>query len=580
MKYQSRKKFKILKIALLVILLFMTGCGGGSDDEEEPTSAPPSPATTAADVVPTTQPTQPPEPTADITHRPSIPTGEPTQASTAASQNVLVIGLDDAVITLDPADYSHRQTETIIRNMFDGLVTRTRDGQVVLEIAESYRWVDDRTLEFVIRQGITFHNGEPLSADDVQFTFERIIAENGIEHPEPHTSPRQGLVGPLESVQAVDEYTVHFNFASPWPVALQMFVHQHIIPHDYFAEVGNEGFVSAPVGCGPFKFVSAKLDEEIVLERFDGYYGGAPDLPPVGPALVESVIFRVLPDAAARVEALQAGQVDIIQSVPSYLVPILEADPNVMVQSAPGTRPFWMEMNVHKPPFDDVRVRQAMNYAIDVDLIVSAFLGGRGTVISGPLSPFNQMADRSLQPYGYDQARAIELLVEAGYTAQDISFVIDCRESDQQYAEAVATQLRELGMDVSVQVGDYAELKPSLIAGERVAFVGGWGDSAFDPVGHFEAKWHTWVEGTSYGRGNFSTYSNPRVDELIQAGEVELDPEQRQQIYYEAQQTVYQEAPAVFLFLPDAVEASSARVQDWSPSPDGRLNMHDVWLEP
>jgi peptide/nickel transport system substrate-binding protein len=464
--------------------------------------------------------------------------------------------------------------------MFDGLVTRTRDGQVVLEIAESYRWVDDKTLEFVIRQGITFHNGEPLSADDVQFTFERIIAENGIEYPEPHTSPRQGLVGPLESVAAVDEYTVHFNFTSPWPVALQMFVHQHIIPHDYFVEVGNEGFVGAPVGCGPFKFVSAKLDEEIVLERFDGYYGGSPDLPPVGPALVESVVFRVLPDAAERVEALQARQVDIIQSVPSYLIPILEADPNVMVESAPGTRPFWMEMNVHEPPFDDARVRQAMNYAIDVDLIVSAFLGGRGTVIPGPLSPFNQMADHSLQPYGYDQARAVELLVEAGYTAQDISFVIDCRESDQQYAEAVATQLREFGMDVSVQVGDYTELKPLLLAGERVAFVGGWGDSAFDPVGHFEAKWHTWVDGTSYGRGNFSTYSNPRVDELIQAGEVELDPEQRQQIYYEAQQIVYQEAPAVFLFLPDAVEASTARVQDWSPSPDGRLNMHDVWLEP
>jgi peptide/nickel transport system substrate-binding protein len=440
--------------------------------------------------------------------------------------------------------------------------------------------VDEQTLEFVIRKGITFHNGETLNADDVQFTFGRIIAENGIDYPEPHASPRKGLVGPLESVQAVDEYTVHFHFSSPWPVALQMFVHQHIIPHDYFAAVGNEGFVQAPVGSGPFKFVSAKLDEQIVLERFDGYYGGAPDLPPVGPALLEGLVFRVLPDAADRVAALQAGEVDIIQSVPSYLIPILDADPDVLVKSAPGTRPFWMEMNVHQPPFDDVRVRQAMNYAIDADLIVDAFLDGRGTIIPGPLSPFNQMADNSLQPYGYDQAHAIELLVEAGYTAQDISFVIDCRESDQQYAEAVATQLRELGMDATVLVSDYAELQPRLIAGERAAFVGGWGDSAFDPVGHFEAKWHTRVEGTSYGRGNFSTYSNPRVDELIKAGEVELDPERRSQIYSEAQQIIYEEAPAVFLFLPDAVEASTARVQDWSPSPDGRLNMHDVWLEP
>ncbi|MGD9101409.1 MAG: ABC transporter substrate-binding protein, partial [Anaerolineae bacterium] len=374
---------------------------------------------TPTEAAPTSPPTESPHPTEAPSPTEAPPSGDLPPSGT------LIVGLDDAVITLDPADYSHRQTETVIRNLFDGLVTRTKEGEVVLEIAASYQWVDDQTLEFVVRQGIIFHDGEALTADDVVFTFERIIAENGLDYPEPHSSPRQGLVGPLESVEMVDDYTVRFHLSAPWPVALQMLVHQHILPHDYFETVGNEGFVQAPVGSGPFKFVSGELDKQVTLERFEDYYGGAPDLSPVGPASIEQLIFRIIPDAAERVEALQAGEVDIIQGVPSYLIPVLEADPDVLVKTAPGTRPFWMEMNVHKPPFDDVRVRQAMNYAIDADLIVGAFLGGRGTVIPGPLSPFNQFADHSLQPYGYDPARSIELLVEAGYTAQDISFVID-----------------------------------------------------------------------------------------------------------------------------------------------------------
>jgi peptide/nickel transport system substrate-binding protein len=490
----------------------------------------------------------------------------------------LVIGLDDVILSLDPADYRHRQTETVIRNMFDGLVTRTPDGQVVPEIAESFRWTDDETLEFVLRQGILFHNDEPLTADDVQFTFERIIAENGIEYPEPHTSPRRALLGPLESVEVADTYRVRFHFGSPWPVALQMLVHQHIVPKDYFEQVGNADFVQAPIGSGPFKFVEGDLSEQVKMTRFEDYYGGAPGLPPVGPAPIDQVIFQFIPEAALRVAALQTGEVDIIQTVPSYLIPALAVDSNIEVKAAPGTRPVWMEMNVNRPPFDDVRVRKVMNYSVDADLIVSTFLGGLGTVIPGPLSPHNHFADLALEPYGYNPSRALDLLAETGYSAQDISFVIDCREGEREYAEAVAAQLRELGMDTTVQVWDYSELRPLLLAGERMAYVGGWGDSAFDPVGHFDAKWHSRVEGSDYGSGNFSGYGNPTVDELIEAGEVEPDVETRHQIYDQAQRIVYEEAPAVFLFLPDVVEASSARVRNWVPSSDGRLNMHDVWL--
>jgi len=502
----------------------------------------------------------------------------------------LVIGLSSEIMTLDPADYRQRATETVLRNMFDSLVTRTTDGRVVLELAESATLVDDTTWEFVLKKGVTFHNGEALTAEDVKFTFDRIIAENGIDYPEPHTAPRKGLCAPLESVEIVDDYTVRLHLSAPWPVAMQMFVHQQIIPKGYFEEVGNEAFNKAPVGCGPFKFVEGSLGDQIVMERFDDYYGGADELSPVGPPSLDRVIFRILPEASTRVAALRAGEVNIIQDVPSHMIPVLATDPNVRVVSGPSTRPAWMEMNVNQPPFDDVRVRMAMNYAVDANLILETVLGGLGIVIPGALSPYNNFADHSLEPYGYDPDKALELLAEAGWTDADgdgfldkggekFAFVIDVRPTSQPRAEAVGGQLQELGIDATVRVwGDYSVLKPLMLDGERTAYVGDWGDSAFDPVGHFEAKWHSMVEGAANGRGNFSTYSNPRVDELIEAGEVEPDVEKRHEIYNEAQQIVYAEAPAVFLFLPDTIEASTSNVQNWTVSADGRLNVHDVWL--
>jgi peptide/nickel transport system substrate-binding protein len=515
-----------------------------------------------------------------------IPSAEEAAAMmeelTPVSGGTLVVGLaTESIDTFDPADYRDRPTETVLRNMFDGLVTRTTTNKVVPEIADSWEWVDNQTLEFKLNQGVTFHNGEALTAEDVKFSFERTITENGIEYPEPHTAARKGLIAPLESVEVVDDYTVRLLFSKPWPVALQMLCHHNILPKDYMEQVGTEGFVAHPIGAGPFKFVEGSLDTQVVMERFSDYYGGSKNLPPIGPPYVKRVIFRMLPEASTRVAALQAGEVHLIQGVPAQMYDTLKADPNVVVKTAAGTRPHWVEMNVHQPPFDNVKVRQAMNYAVDAQVIVDTVLGGRGIVIPGPLSPYNNFADRTLQPYGYDPDKAKAVLAEAGYKPEDISFVIDVAEANKEYGEAVAGQLQQLGVDATVRLWDWSVVREMLRNGERMACFGSWGDSAFDPVGHFEAKWHTWdPEGKVNGRGNYSTYSNPRVDELIEMGETEADVAKRHEIYDEAQRIVYEEAPAVFLFLPEEVEACSAKVMNWAPSPDSRINLHDVWLKP
>lgn len=509
----------------------------------------------------------------------------------APGRQVLIVGLSQAPTSLDPADHRSRLSETVIRNMFDGLVTRDTRSGVHLELAEEMTWLDEKTLEVKLRQGVNFHDGVEMTADDVVFTFDRIIRENAIEFPEPHSSPRQGLIAPLESIEKVDDYTVVMNFSGPWPPAMQLLVHQQIVPKHYLEEVGTEGFVANPIGTGPFKFVEGQLDDQIVLERFDDYWGGAPDLEPAGPACVETAIFRVIPEASTRVAALLAGEIDIIQSVPSELIDTLDQTPGVQIKTAPGTQPQWLQLNVSDPLFEDVGVRQALNYAIDKDLIVEAIYGGRAVSLPGPLSPFNNFVNTDLSPYPHDPDQALELLAEAGWAdtdgdgildkdGQPFAFTLDTIEDWRPLAEAVASLYREIGIDASVRFWEYGVVKPQLLACERQSYMDDWGDSAFDPVGHFEAKWHTFVEGEPYGRGNFMCYSNDRVDELIKLGETTADTDERTAIYDEAQAIVYEEAPAVFLILPEEAEAASDRVQNWEPASDSRVNLHDVCLSP
>ena len=512
---------------------------------------------------------------------PATPTAE-------ESSSTIVVALAAAPVSLDPADHRSRESETVIRNMFDGLVTRDATNGVHMQLAESMEWADEQTLNIKLREGVKFHDGTEMTADDVVFTFERIINENQIEYPEPHSSPRKGLIAPLESIEKTGDYSVTMHFSGPWPPAMQLLVHQQIVPKAYLEEVGTEGFIAKPIGTGPFKFVSAQPGfEEVILERFDDYYGGSPDLTPVGPACVNQVVFRVNPEASTRVSALLAGEVDIITNVPQDLIESLSANENIQVKTAAGTQPKWLELNVNMALFDDVNVRKALNYAVDKDLIIEQIYGGRAVALPGALSPFNSFANTSLSPYPYDTAMALDLLSQAGWEdtdgdsmldkdGQPLAFTIDTLEEWRPLAEAVADMYRAIGIDANVRFWEYSVIQPQLLAGDRQAYLDDWGDSAFDPVGHFEAKWHGFVADTPYGRGSFSTYNNERVNELIEQGETTGDTPARQAIYDEAQQIVYDEAPAVFLILPEEVEAASASITNWTPASDSRENMHDV----
>ena len=495
--------------------------------------------------------------------------GTEPESDPAVEDKTIVVGIKESVVTLDPAMYRGRVTETVLRNMFDGLVTRTTDMEIVPEIAESWENPSPTEWIFKIRQGITFHNGDPLTADDVVYSFERIITPEFIDG---QSSPRDGLLGTLETVEKLDDYTVKFIFSEPWPIFLRMLPHTQIVPKKYIEEHGAAHFARNPVGAGPFKFVRGQLDEEIVMERYDDYYGGSPDLPPVGPPPLKTVIFKVLPETATRVAALQAGDAHIIQAVPPHLASQLKADSNIEVKTAIGTRLFFLEFNVTKEPLDNVLVRRAINHAIDWDAIIDNVLEGYAAFTPAPAIPGSVGYNDEIKGYEYSPEKAQELLAAAGYP-RGFKLVIDCESEFKDVTEAIAQMLNEVGIEASVEIWDGAVIKDKLVKGERQASFGSWGNSTMDPYDLFEPKL---LPGE---RGNYSHYNNPEVNALLKSATVTVDEEARAQMYRDIQAQVVEDAPWAVGYSSQEIEACRSNVVNWEPSPANRINLHDVDLK-
>ncbi len=327
--------------------------------------------------------------------------------------DTIVVGMNTNLFySLDPAMYRSRETETMIRNMFDGLVTRTHEGEVVPELAESWQQFDQITYIFTLRKDPKFHNDDPVTIDDVVFTFERVLKPNAINS---KSSPRRGLLGPLIKVEKVNENLVRFILANPFPPFLQALVHFQIVPKNYIQKVGDTVFAEKPIGAGPFRFVKADLDGEVLMERFDAYYGGSPYLPPVEPAKVKLAVFKTMPEPTTRVAALLAGEVSIVQAVPADLVDRLKKSKSVQILTVEGTRAYQIELNNKKLPFSDIRVRKAINYAINWEKIISNVYKGYGKRLATCFLPSGFGYNPQLKPFPYDPERAKALLKKAGY---------------------------------------------------------------------------------------------------------------------------------------------------------------------
>ncbi|PZW39389.1 peptide/nickel transport system substrate-binding protein [Humitalea rosea] len=482
------------------------------------------------------------------------------------------VGVAQDALTLDPANHRNRDTQNIIRNIHDGLLTRDVEMRVQPEIAESWRQIDARTFEFRLRPDIRFQSGDLLSAADIKFTFDRLAKDGAMGG---QTSPRKGLLGPLQDTVVVDERTVRMHLAAPWPILPAMVPFQEVVNRRQFDRVGQEGMQTRPDGCGPFRLAEWRRGEAIILERFAAYYGGSTEIPGTGPAQIDRAIFRVIPENSTRVAGLLAGEVDIISELPASAMRQVEASQTAQVMKVNGTRSFFVAFNLARKPFDDIRVRRALNHALDKGAIISRILNNTATALRGVMSPDAFAFAADLPEYGYNLARARALLAEAG-VAEGTELVIDTTAALKEIAEAIAALLSRTGLRVRAQIWEGAVLGPMWQAAERRRdrdmYLTSWGNGALDPSDIMVPTLR------SGGRGNAAGFSNAEVDQLLDAAETEADQARRAEMYRRAQAIVTDQAPWLFLWLPQDIYGVSRRVTHWRPQADSRINLHRIRL--
>ena len=374
----------------------------------------------------------------------------------------------------DPIDTFLLAWGSVGSNVFDGLVSRNTDLEIGPGLATSWEFTDDTNtrLRFHLREGVTFHNGEPFNAEAVKFTFDRLLGEEGAK------GPQQSNYTSIDHVEIVDDYTVDFVMGSPDPVIITKLAGYGamIVPPGYVQDNSPETFDQMPVGTGPFKVVDYKLDESLTLEANPDYWGGAPEL--------ERVVYRFIQEDATRVAEMQAGRADIVQGVPVSLASSIENLPDAHIVPVGSPTVNVLRFNFCLPPTDDVRVRKAISHAIDREGIIAAILQGYGNPITSFQSELSLGNDPTIENYAYDPELAQQMLAEAGVapgTPLQIDFV-GTNQVSREIVQAVSAMLDAVGFKTSLQSHEsntyFNDVVPNNTVGNLYTF--GWGGWTLD----------------------------------------------------------------------------------------------------
>lgn len=477
-----------------------------------------------------------------------------------AQGDVVRVAIPTDVRNFDPHASIATHERAIQQNIFDTLIDLDRNYQpTVPALATAWRYEDDTNLLVELRRGVTFHDGRPFTAADVVFTFERIL-----DSTEP-IGLNTWFAGTMSGIEKVDDFTVRITTPEPYAPLVANLTRAHIISKEAFEEMGVEAYGRNPVGTGPFRYASWTTGEQVVLEAY-------PDHWREGEPRVDGAVFRIIPDEFGRFAALRAGEVDIVQNLPASRIAQVEADPNLDVVSVWGQRNMWLGIMI-VPPFDDVRVRQALNYAVDKQAIIDGIFDGQaGAVAPGGFGALAFGYHDDVEPYPYDPQRARELLTEAGYPdglAIEFRCSSDRYASDREVCQAIQAYLAAVGVRTDVQFTEWAVY--SQLRGERsmqgIYFLG-YGNSLFDA--DFPLRLCCWSGGRSETR-----FNTPELDALIEEAAATVDVERRYQLYGEIQRYIRDAAPYVFLYDQFDIYGISNRVS-WTPWATELIPLHDA----
>lgn len=496
---------------------------------------------------------EPVPPTAGVAATPTVQA--PAATPTEAPQEPVVFAQQKDALSLDPDIYTDQEEFNIGYNIYSTLIHRNKDMQLVGDLAESWEVSDDGlTWTFHIRHGVKSHDGSDFKAEDAKLALDRA-----------REAPAKAMFfSVIESTTVVDEYTLEFTTTSVAPtLSTYLSIMAPMVPVKYIEQVGAEEFGRHPIGTGPYKFVEWVPGERIVLEANEDYYLGAP--------AIETVIFRAIPESSTRIADLLTGAVDLIANVPIEDIARVNASENAEITSKPGTAEWFIRFNIDKEPLDDVRVRQAMNYAVDVEAIIANVMGGHAARLPGlvPSHAFGYTPDVPW-PYQYDPEKARELLAEAGY-ANGFSLKLDesgdLQRDRKESIDALVAQWAEVGINVEIVVHEpavYADLRKnhSLDALSQDALSG--------PVFDADVLYTQFFHSKSYK----AYWHPPEVEELIVQAGGTMDEETRLDLYKQLAEIVAREAPFIPMYIKEEVFGKSTRL-NWESRTDAEV----YWIE-
>lgn len=491
-------------------------------------------------------------------------------APSAFAAGDVVIGLDANIVGLDPADLNDNLSMTASRTMLQGLYGFDKEMKMIPVLAESTDANAEAT-EFVVhlRKGISFHDGAPFNAEAVKISFDRA------RNPE-NKLKRASLYAPIKSVDVVDEFTVKITLNAPFGAMINNLAHQAfaISSPKAIAAFGKD-LGRHPSGTGPYQFVSWETDT-LKVKKFDKYW--KPGLPKV-----DTLTIRSTPENGSRLAMLQAGEAQFIYPMPPELVKVVEKDPKVDVVASKSIYARYVAMNTLRKPFDDARVRLAMNYAVDKNAFLKVVFAGYGVALDSPLPSNLSGYKKQGSPYPYDPAKAKALLAEAGYpngfetvlwggnstiTQRGMQFL------QQQFA-AVGVKVSVEPLESGVAAAKIWNVKDASEATTMMHYTA-WSASTGD------ADWG--IRPLLYGKAyppilfNTSYFNNAKVNADVEAGLTTADPAKRTAAYDDAQEVVWKEAPWLFLVSDDNIAAKSKKVSGIYVLPDGQMLTEEAAL--
>ena len=469
-------------------------------------------------------------------------TGSTTGANSRGG--ILTMSQPADATTMDPQLQGDVADMNILINMFDCLTTRNSENQLVGQLATSWRAVNPTTWRFTLRKGVKFHNGEPFNAAAMKYSIERLL------DPKTGSPIVEFADAGVTGVNIIDEYTADIVSKIPAPIIPEQcaLFDGVMVPPNYIEEKGAAYFARNPVGTGPFKFVQWQPGAQVVMEANTSYWGGAPSL--------SQLIVKPVPDSATALASLQSGELDLVTGlVGSDVEPIAGAS-GIKIVSVPGIRCYFVNLDTETPgPLADVRVRQALNYAVDVDELIKVVLAGYGQQIATmfPSSAFGYSS--SVQPYPYDPAKAKQLLAAAGYP-NGFSTKMSANATNSLLLQAITGQLAKVGVQVSEKtyaVQTFTELDyvnhGSALGPTYVVNNSGWSMDAYSYL-------QSYIRPVSRS----SRWNNAQATKLVTTEQTSVEPATRQAAFAQLQNLMIEQAPFLFLYVSDLVLPMSTQV--------------------